>query len=53
MVQMKNLVGSSVASATKLYDLDHKLGIYFVFQDISFRTEGRFKLAFSLINVGS
>ncbi|KAI8337016.1 velvet factor-domain-containing protein [Chlamydoabsidia padenii] len=52
-LQMRNLVGSSVASAAKLYDLDGHLGIFFVFQDISFRTEGKFKLAFSLINVGS
>jgi hypothetical protein len=52
-LQMRNLVGSSVASAAKLYDLDGNLGIFFVFQDISFRTEGKFKLAFSLINVGS
>ncbi|ORZ14622.1 velvet factor-domain-containing protein [Absidia repens] len=52
-LQMRNLVGSSVASAAKLYDLDGNLGIFFVFQDISFRTEGKFKLAFSLIDVGS
>ncbi|KAI8344530.1 velvet factor-domain-containing protein [Chlamydoabsidia padenii] len=51
--QMRNLVGSSVASATKLYDLDGNLGIFYIFQDVSFRTEGKFKLAFSLINVGS
>lgn len=50
---MRNLVGSSVASAIKLYDLDGNLGIFYVFQDVSFRTEGKFKLAFSLINVGS
>ena len=52
-VQMKNLVGSSVSSATKLYDLDGKLGIFFIFQDVSLRTEGRFRLRFSLIDVAS
>ncbi|ORZ08965.1 velvet factor-domain-containing protein [Absidia repens] len=52
-LQMRNLVGSSVASAAKLYDLDGNLGIFYVFQDISFRTEGKFKLAFSLINIGT
>lgn len=52
-VQMKNLVGSSVSSATKLYDLDGKLGIFFIFQDVSLRTEGCFRLRFSLIDVAS
>ncbi|KAF7721543.1 hypothetical protein EC973_004500 [Apophysomyces ossiformis] len=52
-LKMRNLVGSSVASAVKLYDIHGELGIFFVFQDISFRTEGRFRLGFSLVNVGS
>lgn len=52
-IKMRNLVGSSVSSATKLYDLDGKLGIYFIFQDVSLRTEGRFRLKFSLVDVGS
>lgn len=49
----KNLVGASVASATKLYDLDGKLGIFFIFQDISLRSEGLFRLQFSLTDIGS
>lgn len=52
-IKMRNLVGSSVSSATKLYDLNGHLGIYFVFQDVSLRTEGRFRLKFSLVDVGS
>ncbi|KAI9358407.1 velvet factor-domain-containing protein [Pilaira anomala] len=52
-IKMRNLVGSSVSSATKLYDLNGNLGIYFVFQDVSLRTEGRFRLKFSLVDVGS
>lgn len=52
-VKMRNLVGSSVASATKLYDIDGNLGIFFIFQDISLRTEGIFRLQFSLIDIGS
>lgn len=52
-IKMRNLVGSSVSSATKLYDLNGNLGIFFVFQDVSLRTEGFFRLKFSLIDVGS
>ncbi|CAO3625605.1 unnamed protein product [Mucor hiemalis] len=51
-IKMRNLVGSSVSSASKLYDLDGKLGIFFVFQDISLRTEGCFRLKFSLVDIG-
>ncbi|GAN08616.1 conserved hypothetical protein [Mucor ambiguus] len=51
--KLKNLVGASVASATKLYDLEGKLGIFFIFQDISLRTEGLFRLQFSLTDIGS
>jgi hypothetical protein len=52
-IKMRNLVGASVASATKLYDLDGNLGIFFIFQDISLRMEGVFRLQFSLIDIGS
>jgi hypothetical protein len=52
-VNMKNLVGSAAVSATKLYDLEGKLGIFFVFHDISLRTEGRFRLRITLIDIGS
>ncbi|KAL9553612.1 hypothetical protein MBANPS3_003207 [Mucor bainieri] len=51
--KLKNLVGASVASASKLYDLEGKLGIFFIFQDISLRTEGLFRLQFSLTDIGS
>lgn len=49
----KNLIGTTVASANKLYNLDGKLGIFFVFHDLSLRTEGNFRLKFSLIDVSS
>lgn len=52
-IKIRNLVGSSVSSATKLYDLDGNLGIFFVFQDVSLRTEGCFRLKFSLVDIGS
>lgn len=48
---MRNLAGATVASAEKLYDLDGNLGIFFIFQDISLRTEGVFKLEFSLMDI--
>jgi hypothetical protein len=47
----RNLVGSLVASASKLYDLSGELGIFFVFQDLSIRTEGQFRLKFSFVNL--
>ncbi|CAO3700062.1 unnamed protein product [Rhizopus stolonifer] len=50
--KLKNLVGSSAVSANKLYDLNDKLGIFFIFHDISLRTEGTFLLKFSLVDVG-
>ncbi|CAO0795370.1 unnamed protein product [Mucor circinelloides] len=50
-VRMRNLAGATVASAEKLYDLDGNLGIFFIFQDISLRTEGVFKLEFSLMDI--
>lgn len=52
-LRMRNLVGSLVSSASKLYDLDGNLGIFFVFPDISIRSEGTYKLKFSLIDIGS
>lgn len=49
----RNLIGSLVASAAKLFDTNDQLGIYFVFQDLSIRTEGTFRLGFSLVDIGS
>ncbi|KAI7905477.1 velvet factor-domain-containing protein [Cokeromyces recurvatus] len=50
--RLRSLAGSLVSSAIKLYDTDGELGIYFIFQDISLRTEGTFRLKFSLIDIG-
>lgn len=36
----RNLIGSLVASASKLNDTDDQLGIWFILQDLSVRTEG-------------
>ncbi|RUS17208.1 velvet factor-domain-containing protein [Endogone sp. FLAS-F59071] len=53
MVSTRNLIGSVVSSAAKLFDTNRELGIYFVFQDLSVRTEGTFRLRFSFMDVGS
>lgn len=43
----RNLTGSIVSSGNLLSNLDNEPGIYFVFQDISVRSEGVFTLKFS------
>ena len=39
----RNLIGSLAASAFRLSDTDDKIGIWFVLQDLSVRTEGLFR----------
>ncbi|KAI1621467.1 velvet factor [Exophiala viscosa] len=46
----RNLIGSAAANAVKL-DYQGEPGIWFVLQDLSVRTEGWFRLKFSLINL--
>ncbi|KAK3988106.1 hypothetical protein QBC44DRAFT_244351 [Cladorrhinum sp. PSN332] len=48
----RNLIGSLAASAFRLNDTEDKIGIWFVLQDLSVRTEGCFRLRFSFVNVG-
>lgn len=48
----RNLIGSLSASAFRLSDPNDKIGIWFVLQDLSVRTEGTFRLRFSFCNVG-
>lgn len=43
-----NIVGGTIAQKQLLYGLDGKLGIYFIFNDISVRKEGDFHLEFIL-----
>lgn len=47
----QNLLGSLASPAFKLLDLNNTLGIWFVLQDLSVRTEGVFRLKFSFINL--
>ena len=48
----RNLIGSLSASAFKLHDTSDHLGIWFVLQDLSVRTEGWFRLKMNFVNVG-
>ena len=41
----RNLIGSLAASAFRLQDPADKIGIWFVLQDLSVRTEGSFRYA--------
>jgi hypothetical protein len=47
----RNLIGSIACSAARLTDPKEKIGIWFVLQDLSVRTEGHFRLRFSFINL--
>ncbi|WEW61348.1 hypothetical protein PRK78_006838 [Emydomyces testavorans] len=49
----RNLIGSLSASAFKLTDPENKLGIWFILQDLSVRTEGAFRLKMNFVNVGT
>ncbi|KAL8978639.1 MAG: hypothetical protein Q9177_006351 [Variospora cf. flavescens] len=49
----RNLIGSLGVSAFKLTDNDNNMGIWFILQDLSVRTEGSFRLKMSFVNVGS
>ncbi|KAF9534673.1 velvet factor [Crepidotus variabilis] len=48
----RTLVGPLSANATRLLDEHRKAGIFFLFQDLSVRTEGTFRLRMRLMNVG-
>ncbi|OZJ06190.1 hypothetical protein BZG36_01006 [Bifiguratus adelaidae] len=50
-VSTRNLIGTLVSSAAKLNDPQGQPGIYFVFQDLSIRTEGKFRLRFMFVDV--
>ncbi|KAL8770752.1 MAG: hypothetical protein Q9209_003619 [Squamulea sp. 1 TL-2023] len=49
----RNLIGSLGVSAFKLTDCDNAMGIWFILQDLSVRTEGNFRLKMNFVNVGS
>src|SRR6202012_3392725 len=49
----RTLVGPLCANACRLKDEHRQLGIFFLFQDLSVRTEGVFRLRMRLMNVGA
>ncbi|PVU94328.1 hypothetical protein BB561_002639 [Smittium simulii] len=49
----KSLVGTTVSRATILHDLEGKLGIFFIFHDLSIRKDGVFRLKFSFFDLES
>ena len=46
-LEVQNLLGPTVANAFKLYDDKDRLGNFFIFQDLSVRTEGTLASYFS------
>ncbi|KAI9796127.1 MAG: Velvet complex subunit ryp3 [Piccolia ochrophora] len=48
----RNLIGSLSASAFRLADTHNKIGVWFILQDLSVRTEGTFRLKMNFVNVG-
>lgn len=49
----RSLMGAVVANAYQLTDQNHKPGIFFIFQDLSVRIEGRFCLNFMFMNLSA
>ncbi|PSR93755.1 hypothetical protein PHLCEN_2v4650 [Hermanssonia centrifuga] len=49
----RTLVGPLSSNACRLLDEHRKPGIFFLFQDLSIRTEGTFRLRLRLMNVGA
>ncbi|KAL2290993.1 hypothetical protein FJTKL_14894 [Diaporthe vaccinii] len=47
----RNLIGNCAGSAFRLHDTKERIGIWFVMQDLSVRTEGSFRLRFSFVDV--
>jgi len=47
------LVGPLSSNACRLMDEHRKWGIFFLFQDLSVRTEGTFRLRMRLLNIGA
>ncbi|OMH84576.1 hypothetical protein AX774_g1905 [Zancudomyces culisetae] len=50
-IKMKNLVGITASSGLQLRDDKNNLGTFFIFNDLSVRTEGRFVLRFSVTDI--
>jgi Velvet factor len=49
----RNIIGSLAVNAFKLQDTTGKLGLWFILQDLSIRTEGSFRLKMQFVDVSS
>lgn len=50
---VRNLIGSTVSNAYHLYNQSEQHGTYFIFHDLSVRTEGTFTLKFVFVNLAA
>ncbi|CDH48955.1 vea protein [Lichtheimia corymbifera JMRC:FSU:9682] len=50
---VRNFLGTIVSNAHQLLDLEDRLGIFFIFPDLSVRTEGTFCLRFRFIDLSA
>ncbi|KAG0149453.1 hypothetical protein CROQUDRAFT_318408 [Cronartium quercuum f. sp. fusiforme G11] len=53
MAYTRNLIGANSQSACKLKGLDGRTSIFFIFHDLSIRTEGRFCFRFTFFSLAS
>ncbi|KAJ1733687.1 hypothetical protein LPJ61_001440 [Coemansia biformis] len=50
---VQNLIGTTVATGSKLQGLDGSPGVFFVFPDLSIRKDGEYRLQFSFVDLRS
>ncbi|KAG2217678.1 hypothetical protein INT45_008329 [Circinella minor] len=50
---IRNFLGTLVSNAHQLMDLQDRMGIFFIFHDVSVRTEGNFCLRFRFIDLSA
>lgn len=48
---IRNLLGTIMGSSYHLQGLDQEMGIYYIFSDLSIRTEGTYRLGFTMMNL--
>ncbi|CAO3618601.1 unnamed protein product [Cunninghamella blakesleeana] len=51
--KVRNLIGSLTSNAYHLFNENNEMGIYFIFHDLTVRTEGTFVLKFMFMDLGS
>ncbi|KAI9320526.1 velvet factor-domain-containing protein [Dichotomocladium elegans] len=50
---IRNFLGTVTSNAHQLFDLENRLGVFFIFPDLSVRTEGSFCLRFRFIDLSA